>query len=121
MVRYPFESTSGRVNKYLIVSFFLALIPASFEDFQNVNYNTATIGFSIGIALRTIFVLTFIVSVAYTCKKLSGPSFSKEVRQLVLKKHIVTVVLFLLTNSYFVVNEIVFLTTPDDEILPKWG
>ena len=33
MVRYPFESTSGRVNKYLIISFILALIPASFEDF----------------------------------------------------------------------------------------
>ena len=28
MVRYPFESKDGRVNRYLIISFVLSLIPA---------------------------------------------------------------------------------------------
>ena len=114
MVRYPFESTNGRVNKYLIASFILALIPASLEEYQKIDTKIGKIGFTVGLALRTIFVLTFIVSVVYTCKKLSGPSFSKEVRQLVLKRHVITVVLFLLTNLYFVVNEVVYITTPDD-------
>ena len=83
MVRYPFESKDGRVTKYALISFILALVPGLYESLGSV-FVGVRIGFTISVVLRAIFVLTFILSIAYTCKKLSGPGFSKEVRQLVL-------------------------------------
>ena len=84
MVRYPFESKDGRVNKYALISFILAIVPAYFESSDirdvNISWEGDRIGFTISVALRTIFILTFILSIAYTCKKLRNPGFSKEVR-----------------------------------------
>ena len=107
MVRYPFESKDGRVSRYLIISIFLALIPTIFECIHGtVESKIRLVGLGMAFSLRLIFVATFIFSVAYTWNKMRGPSFSKEVRRLVLKRHIITALLYLITNLYMAINEL---------------
>ena len=60
-----------------------------------------------------IYVNIFIFSVVYTCRKLSGPGMSKEVRNLILKRHILTSVLFLVFNQYIFATAII-------QVLPEW-
>ena len=120
MVRYPFESKDGRVNKYLIVSFILALIPGYFMS-SGDTFVGVRIGFGISFALRIIFALTFILSIVYTCKKLSGNGFSKEVRKLVLQRHIITVLLYIITNLYLSINDLVYLKTSNDDLINVFG
>ena len=120
MVRYPFESKDGRVNKYVLISFILALVPGYFES-SGDTFVGVRAGFGISFALKIIFVLTFILSIVYTCKKLRGNGFSKEVRKLVLKRHIITVLLYLITNLYLAISEMVYLTASDEDLINEFG
>ena len=120
MVRYPFESKDGRVNWYVIISFIFALVPAYFETIGSTSVGVR-IGFGISFSLKIIFILTFILSIVYTCKKLRGNGFSKEVRKLVLKRHIITVLLYLITNLYLAISEIVYLTTSNEDLIYEFG
>ena len=120
MVRYPFESKDGRVNWYVIISFILALVPGYFMS-EGKTFVGVRTGFGISFALKIIFVLTFILSIVYTCKKLRGNGFSKEVRKLVLKRHIITVLLYLITNLYLAISEMVYLTASDEDLINEFG
>ena len=62
------------------------------------------VGSGLGLAYALIFIITFIISVIYSAKKLNGPGFSKQVRRLVLKRHIITLVFFLISNFYLYMN-----------------
>ena len=85
MVRYPFDSKDGRVNRYLIISILLALIPSIFISIDETEESQIRrVGDTMAFSLRIIFLTTFIFSVVYTWNKMRGPSFSKEVRRLVL-------------------------------------
>ena len=117
MVRYPFESKDGRVNRYLIISFLVALVPAIFISIHDIGLTQLRqVGDGIAFSFRVIFILTFIFSVAYTWNKMRGPSFSKEVRRLVLQRHIITALLYSITNLYMTVNELacVMANTSED-------
>ena len=93
--------------RYLIISFIIALIPAIFISLNSERgSDIRRIGDTIAFTFRVIFVVTFIFSVAYTWNRMRGPSFSKEVRRLVLKRHIITALLYLITNLYMTINEI---------------
>ena len=80
MVRYPFDRTDGRTPKYFIASFLIALFPACFEAFHGENFDILKAGDTFSCICKTTFVVAFTLSTLYTCKKLSGAGFSKEVR-----------------------------------------
>ena len=107
MVRYPFDSKDGRVNRYLIAIFLLALIPAIFISIDGSKVTKIRrIGDSIAFTYRVLFLALFIFSVVYIWNKMRGPSFSQEVRRLVLKRHVITALLYMITNLYMTINEI---------------
>ena len=66
-------------------------------------------------------MLAFIFSVAYTCTNFRKAGFSKEVRQLVLKRHVITALAFMITNAYLLVNEIVFITSTPEDLAATFG
>ena len=80
MVRYPFDRTDGRTPKYVIASFLIAIFPAIFEAFHGMNFSLLKVGDTFSCICKTTFVIAFFCSTLYTCKKLRGAGFSKEVR-----------------------------------------
>lgn len=117
MVRFPFDKKENRVPWYLSYSILLAIVVAVL----NLNWNgkdyqgdALYIGGCIQIAQAVLSILTFIISVIYTFRKLSGPSMSKQVRNLVLKRHVVTMLVYFLCNIYVFVS--FFLV-----VIKKWN
>ena len=112
MVRYPFEKKESRIPWYLIISFIFS-IPSTITIVLKPSSNKMmTLGCFLAFTYKSVFILIFICSVIYICRKLSGPGFSKEVRNLVLKRHIMTTVLWLVTNTYTYIN-VSFVLTRD--------
>ena len=61
-----------------------------------------------------IYLAVFNFSIIYTWKKLSGPGMSKQVRNLVLIRHILTSVLYFLFNIYIFASPILVLAGNTD-------
>ena len=121
MVRYPFEKKESRIPWYLMISLILS-IPSAITLVLQADSNMAmTIGSYLAFTYKTTFILIFICSVIYICRKLSGPGFSKEVRNLVLKRHIMTTVLWLITNTYTFINVSFILTRDMKDIMMYKG
>ena len=64
-----------------------------------------------------LYVLMFLASIFYPYRKLSGPSFSKQVRHLVLKRHVLTSLAFLVTNTYVYITVAMFTFMTREEII----
>ena len=98
-VRYPFKKKEGRNKIYVAISVVCScLYTCGIAFSKDGSYYWSSIYF--GIAILCLFFLVFLVSIIYTCKMLSGQGMSKEVRNLVLKRHILTTVLYLVSNVY---------------------
>ena len=115
MVRYPFDSKEGRINKYVILSFVLAFIPAYLLAFSDYEYSMIKAGSIIWFSYICSLGLAFISSVVYTWKKLSGPGFSKEARGMILRRHIVTSLVYILTNFYLFISAYIMTFYSQDE------
>ena len=116
MVRYPFDRKEPRVIKYILASVCLALPPAILLTFRPLILKWMRVGAAITIAYICIYFILFLTSVIYTWSKLRGPSFSKEVRYLVLKRHIITSCVYLLSNFYIFISMIMILVWDLDQI-----
>ena len=116
MVRYPFDSKEGRINKYVAIAFLLALIPACLLTFKSLEISKLKAGSIIWFTYIVTLMLAFICSVIYTWKKLSGPGFSKEARTLILRRHIVTSLVYILTNFYLFIGAYILTFWSEDEI-----
>ena len=106
MVRFPFDNKEGRVKWYYSISIACSVISGvlfRFNDkytlsagqrgaYSNLAYFQMIL---IGLYFASIFV-----SIIYTYKKLSGPGMSKAIRMLVLKRHILTSVVYAISNIY---------------------
>ena len=115
MVRFPFDNKEGRVKWYYSISIACSVISGvlfRFNDkytlsagqrgaYSNLAYFQMIL---IGLYFASIFV-----SIIYTYKKLSGPGMSKAVRMLILKRHIVTSIVYLLSNIYVLVTYVSML------------
>ena len=99
-VRYPFKKKEGRNPIYLTISVVFSTLYTSGLGFSHNSDNMYIFSIYMGVVVLCLFFLVFVVSVVYTCKKLSGPGMSKEVRNLVLKRHILTTVLYIVCNCY---------------------
>lgn len=106
MVRYPFERKEARLNKYRFCSVLLASPPAMLLSLKPFDISWLNIGASITIGYVSVYLMVFVTSVLYTWSKLRGPSFSSEVRYLVLKRHIITSTVYLISNAYIIGNMI---------------
>lgn len=116
MVRYPFDSKEGRINKYVGFSFLLAFIPAYLLAFHQLEFNQLKAGSIIWFSYICSLGLAFICSVVYTWKKLSGPGFSKEARGMILRRHIVTSLVYILTNFYLYIGAYILTFYSEDEL-----
>ena len=115
MVRYPFAMKESRLKKYLLAAFCFAVPPAAFLTFRPKKLTLMRMGAGWTVAYVCIYFIVFCISVLYTWTKLRGPSFSKEVRNLVLKRHIITSLTYLLFNMYlfFTMYALVFYNLED--------
>ena len=52
------------------------------------------------------FLIAAIFSIVYTCIRLNKPGVSREVRQLILRRHVVYVIIYLLVNVYYVIGDL---------------
>ena len=100
MVRYPFYNKESRLKMYLLAALCLAMPPASLLAFKPLKIFWLRVGAAFTTAYVFIYFLIFLTSVIYTWSKLRGPSFSKEVRYLVMKRHIITSCVYLFSNTY---------------------
>ena len=104
MVRNPFDRKESRMPIYYGVSLLISLTSACFligNVFNTDVVNKLMSGFFLTILSAYIIISVF--SVVYTCQKLSGPGISKEVRTLILKRHILTIVVYLVSNLYSII------------------
>ena len=113
MVRYPFTKKEPRVRLYLLGSL-LVSIPTSFF---NVNFedNDKSLyrGAFCTVTMFSIFIIAFLVSTIYTCGKLRGPGMSKQVRGLVLNRHVATMIVYAVCNIYIYI-------VPFCMVIPDW-
>ena len=101
LVRYPFAQKDGRNKIYVTVSILVSLLYTCGLGFSSSPDDTTyEMAVWLGIIMLCIYFCIFLFSIVYTCKKLSGAGMSKEVRNLVLKRHILTTLLYLVSNSY---------------------
>ena len=56
-----------------------------------------------------VFVISAILSAIYAIYKLRQPGISSEVRFVILRRHIITLIFFFVTNLYFIYSMIDFL------------
>ena len=98
MIRDPFKRKESRMPKYITYTL-ISPIPTTFFLTYG-SYEFWRIGVWNVVANYTLLVFSFIVSVIYTCRKLHGPGMSAEVRELVMRRHIVQIVAYIITFSY---------------------
>ena len=81
LVRYPFERKEKRSRVYYIVSILVSIIISTIAIiFPPTNFWIHLVNGMI-LGLTGIYILTFIASLIYCCKKLYGAGISKEVRR----------------------------------------
>ena len=56
-----------------------------------------------------VFIISAVVSAIYATYKLRSPGISSEVRFVILRRHIATIVFFTITNLYFINSMISYL------------
>ena len=98
MIRDPFKRKESRMPKYIAYTL-ISPIPTTFFLTYG-SYDFWKVGVWNVVANYTLLVCSFIVSVIYTCRKLHGPGMSEEVRELVMRRHILQIVAYIITFSY---------------------
>ena len=112
MVRYPFQKKESRMTKYMIYSVLVSALQVTFTMYSESQVWIWRVGIVMGFSMLVGYIVTFFISVVYTCQKLSGPGFSKEVRRLILKRHILTSLFYLISNAYVFLS-ITYMTFAD--------
>ena len=104
MVKYPFDQSESRTKWYLIISVMISLFTTTFINMYTGVDTFSKIGVWFMVTVTVAYLAIFVYSIVFTCKSLSGPGMSKEARSLVLKRHIITNVAYLICNLYFILN-----------------
>lgn len=120
MIKYPFKDKQARMKKYLTVSFGLSIIVglATAHVFSKDTTKTWPFLFFI-VGYISIFIVS-ISSTLFAYKKLSKPGISGEIRNCILKRHVLAIVLYLVLNFYILISSVYDLN-PDPINSPKWA
>lgn len=112
MIKYPFVNKKSRMKYYLLGSFVVAF----FFGLMNVNYlnseYTSRWPSILFIIWFVIFILLACYSTVYAACKIMRPGISAQVRSLILKRHILTIVVYMITNIYILIIAITYTINP---------
>ena len=100
MVRHPFDKKESRVPLYVGISILVSAILTNLVVLNGRNQVVARIGSVLSVIVILTYFVVFVFSLIYTWRKLRGPGMSEQVRSLVLKRHILTSVLYIFGNLY---------------------
>ena len=117
MVKYPFDQSESRTKWYLIISVMISLFCTTFINVNSSYLTDSKIGVWFMITVTVTYLAIFVYSIVFTCKSLSGPGMSKEARSLVLKRHIITNVAYLICNLYFILNSYMLAKDMENSML----
>lgn len=105
MLAMPFEKKEPRIKKYFIGSFIAACLMGILKLF--INNATAYLWLNwIEMFAYFTFVVFAIGSSVYAIQKLRQPGVSKEVRFLIVRRHVIFIAFYLLSNVFFVMSNI---------------
>ena len=102
-------STDGRTIKYLTVSFFFSFLLACGTLFTEIE-SLVGIFYMLNCCLFLAFWVTFLVSLIYIYRKLTGPGLDRHIRRLILARHISTSIVYALSNAYMFIF-VIYLET----------
>ena len=122
MVRNPFAKKESRMAIYWGVSLFVSLF-ITIGAVTIPNDEVISIAVYFNAVILVVYGGTLIFSIIFTCKKLSGPGMSKEVRGLLLKRYILAAFLYCIANIYLFAAVAMQLKYWEDDIWEKngWG
>jgi hypothetical protein len=108
MIKYPFENKETRMNYYI----FGSITVAFFFGIMNVMYlNTEESKkwpYIMYIAWFSLFLFLAAYSTIYAACKLMRPGISGQVRTLILKRHLLCILLFMVANIYILLVAITY-------------
>ena len=106
MIKHPFDSKASRIAKYHISSYTIGII-AGLEKvfFPEALGGQSYLGWTQLISF-ICFMIMGLFSSFWACSKLSKPGISREVRMLVLKRHVSYIICYFLCNLYLVMQAI---------------
>ena len=106
MIKHPFDSKAKRIVKYHISSYTIGII-AGLEKvfFPEALGGQSYLGWTQLISF-ICFMIMGLFSSFWACSKLSKPGISREVRMLVLKRHVSYIICYFLCNLYLMMQGI---------------
>ena len=100
IITYPFAQTNNRLVIYLLYSTASSIVIASIGQYGSMQSILITLGRIYLVVIVVIFWAISVLSIIYAIIKLCRPGISQELRILVVKRHIVTVITFVISNLY---------------------
>ena len=116
MIKYPFIVKEKRVPIYLVSSIIIAIFVTfnwysslRFKPFDDGNIYPVPSYFAAGCCLLIdlLYIFSSIASIIYAFVKLCKPGISNETRKLVLLRHVLSIIGFLLSQIYFLMDFLV--------------
>ena len=106
MIKHPFDSKTSRIAKYHIASYTVGII-AGLEKiiFPEALGGQGYLGYTQFFSF-CCFMIMGLFSSFWACRKLSKPGISREVRMLVLKRHVSYIICYFTCNLYLLIQAI---------------
>ena len=65
------------------------------------------------VVIYLFFIVNGLISITYSCIRMNKEGVSKELRMLLLKRHIIYIVFWAFLNQYYFINNIIMITGRD--------
>jgi len=113
MLRAPFASKEKRYMNYLIYSYILAVSMGVMGIFFNPQNTTVIAGY-VMMGACYLCVCGFLglapISCIYACISLSKPGIQPQIRSLILKRHVITILFYFVMEFYLILSQLIMYT-----------
>ena len=99
-IKRPFKAKEPRMPRYYICTFVVATMQATILTFFYMDEDVLTIGEWIGSGAIVVLWILSVGSIVYGLVKLCQPGISREVRNVIMARHVVTILFFVIGNLY---------------------
>ena len=115
MLAKPFQNKENLIFIYTAFSFLFALISTIMQNYEWIREypSYAYIINAYAWAVTVGYLIIIVYSTTFACFKLSEPGISSEIKRLVLLRHIMTMLTWLLVNTYPLSGFVI-------STMPKW-
>ena len=111
-IKRPFKAKEPRMPRYYIFTFVISTLQATTLTFFYMNEVVLTIAEWVGTGTVLLLWLLSIGSIVYGLVKLCQPGISREVRNVIMARHVVTILFFVIGNLYLQAGTVVlFMST----------